>query len=295
MGKEKDGKGRRTGLADSSVKGVIAMVFLVIGYQTAVFVHRAAVVGIAAHRDFPDTVTVYIDRAQQAGTSENLIERKSSVHSPRAAAVRSNVPVRRTENFFFDPNTATEEDLCRLGFTPGQARSIANYRAKGGRFRRKTDFAKSYVVSDSIYRRLEPYIVIPKIDLNLADSAAFDSLPGIGGGFASRMLGHRRALRGYSYIEQLTDIRGFGMDRFKALSDLVTVSPEHTVPYPLWEFPADSLKLHPYIGNYETARAIVLYRESNPRSKWSVDGLEASGILSAQDAARLSACILLPP
>lgn len=295
MEKEKGKKRTVSGLSDSCVKGVIAMVFLVIGYQAAVFVHRAAVLGIASHRDVPDTVIVYAGLTSCSDAEENSIGRRTAAHSPRVAAVRANVPVKRTENFFFDPNTVAEEDLCRLGFTQKQARSIVNYRAKGGRFRRKTDFAKSFVVSDSIYRRLEPYIRIPKIDLNLADSAAFDSLPGIGGWLASKMLSYRRALRGYSYIEQLMDIRGFDADRFNALSDLVTVSQEHIKPYPLWELPSDSLKSHPYVRNFETARAIVLYRENNPRSEWSVDGLEASGILSAHDAARLSACILLPP
>ncbi len=295
MGKRKDEKRPVSGLSDSFVKGVIAMVFLVIGYQTAVFVHRAAVMRIAANRDCPDTVIVYAGLPSGHDAGKNNTERRTAAHSPQAAAVRANVPARRTENFFFDPNTATEEDLCRLGFTPGQARSIVNYRAKGGRFRRKTDFAKSFVVSDSIYRRLEPYIRIPKIDLNLADSAAFDSLPGIGGVLASRMVSYRRALRGYSYVEQLMDIRGIDSDRFNALCDLVAVSPEHIRPYPLWEFPADSLKSHPYIRNYETARAIVLYRENNSRAWWSVDALAASGILPCAEAARLSACRLLPP
>lgn len=295
MGKEKDKKGLAAGLPDSFAKGAVAMVFLVICYQTAVFVHRAAVLKIAADRDSPDTVVVYAGSPSGAVAAENNIERRAAAHPLRAVAVRANVPVRRTENFFFDPNTVAEEDLCRLGFTPRQARTIVNYRAKGGRFRRKTDFAKSFVVSDSIYRRLEPYIRIPKIDLNIADSAAFDSLPGIGGRLASQMVSHRSALRGYSYIEQLMEIRGFDTDRFNALSDLVTVSPEHVRPYPLWEFPADSLRLHPYVRNYETARAIVLYRENNPRSCWSVEALASSGILTASDAARLSTCVLLPP
>lgn len=35
------------------------MVFLIIGYQTALFVHQAAVMKIAANRDEPDTVYVY--------------------------------------------------------------------------------------------------------------------------------------------------------------------------------------------------------------------------------------------
>ena len=87
------------------------------------------------------------------------------------------MPRRNVESFPFDPNTVSVEDLCRLGFSLKQAPSIDNYRRKGGRFRRKSDFAKSYVVSDSIYRRLEPYVDIPLVDLNEADSAAFDALP----------------------------------------------------------------------------------------------------------------------
>lgn len=295
MGKGKKKEGQWHPLSDSFAKGVIAMVFLVIGYQTAVFVHRAAVVKIAAGRDSPDTVVVCSAAQPDRPASVSRVERRNSVHSDRAEAVRSNVPVKQAESFNFDPNTASEDDFCRLGFTPKQARSIINYRQKGGRFRRKSDFAKSFVVSDKIYRRLEPYIIIPKIDLNLADSAAFDSLPGIGGWYAAKMVRHREALRGYSNAEQLMDIRGFDSDKYEALSDLVTVSPEYVVPYPLWTLPADSLKLHPYIGTYETARAIVLYRDNNPSSDWSVEALAAAGIISGDNASRLSGCIILPP
>lgn len=57
MGKE--GKEKNSGLSGSFVTGAVAMVFLVIGYQTALFVHSAAVTRIAANRDCPDTVFVY--------------------------------------------------------------------------------------------------------------------------------------------------------------------------------------------------------------------------------------------
>ena len=56
------GKGNgtfRSKLSESFVKGVIALVFLMIGYQTAVFMHSAAVLKIAADRDVPDTVVIY--------------------------------------------------------------------------------------------------------------------------------------------------------------------------------------------------------------------------------------------
>lgn len=277
---------KKSGLSQSFITGVIAVAFLITGYQTALFVHQAAVMKIAANRDDPDTVFVYVSQENET----SLSVRKNAVHSSSAESVRKNIPPRRVESFPFDPNIVSLEDLCRLGFTPKQAQSIDNYRKKGGRFRRKSDFAKSYVVSDSIFRRLEPYIDIPLVDLNLADSAAFDALPGIGGWFASKMVEHRHALGGYSYKEQLMDINRFDREKFDGLKDLIEVSAENTTPYPLWDLPADSLCLHPYIANYETARAIVLYRESSPPDRWTVDALLKAGILSSDSAARLSGC-----
>ena len=289
-------------MPESYIMGVVALVFMVIGFQTAMFVHRAAVMKIEANRDEPDTVIIYstdkkseaeraTETAQLTATVDKVI-RKNSDHSPRVEAVRRNLPHKHVESFRFNPNTASHEDLCRLGFSSKQAQSIINYREKGGRFRRKADFAKSFVVADSVYARLESYIDIPLLDLNLADSAAFDALPGIGGYFASKMVSYREQLKGYSYKEQLMDIWKFDQEKFDALSDLVTVSPGSVTPYPLWTYPADSLRKHPYIKNYETARAIVLYRESTPRDQWSIKEISAAGILSESAAEKLSRCII---
>ncbi len=305
-------KKEKAKLSESFIVGVIAIVFLMIGYQTALFIHNAAVTKIAANRDEPDTVYVYenpsstggtesasgggaFGRGRGTGDGQELTERRNSAHSPRAEAVRSNLPRRKVESFRFDPNTASVDDLCRLGFSPKQAQSIDNYRRKGGRFRRKEDFAKSFVVSDSIYRRLEKYIDIPKIDLNLADSAAFDALPGIGGWFAKKMIEHREALKGYSYKEQLMDIYRFDREKYDALADLITVDSAGVTPYPLWTLPADSLRRHPYIGNYETARAIVLYRDNSPAEEWTVEGLREAGILLPENAEKLAGCAIAPP
>lgn len=276
---------KKSGLSESFVMGVIALVFLMVGYQTAMFIHRAAVVRIAANRDSPDTVYVYCDTS--------LVVRNNAAHSSHASSVRKKQPFRNVESFHFNPNTVSVEDLCRLGFTVKQAESIDNYRKKGGKFRRKGDFAKSYVVSDSVYERLEPYISIPLIDLNQADSAAFDSLPGIGGWFAAKMIEYRETLGGYSCKEQLMDIYRFDQEKFDALSDLVTVSEPYS--YPLWTLPADSLRRHPYIRDYETARSIVLYRENNPIDLWTVRHMEEAGILSAENALKLGRCVLRQP
>ena len=300
------------GLRASFVVGSIALVFLIIGYQTALFVHSAAVVGIASHRDDPDTVFLVaareaVDAVQDSNVPASAskvqgypeqkafsqVRRSSGAKTPVGEAVRQNIPRRKVESFRFNPNTVSDEDLQRLGFSPKQAASIVNYRLKGGRFRRKSDFAKSFVVSDSVFKRLEPFIDIPLVDLNLADSAAFDALPGIGGWFAKAMIQYRERLGGYSCPEQLMEIRNFDREKYDGLSDLICVDPANVRPYPLWELPEEQLRRHPHIG--PSAHAMVLFRQTFPRSDWTIDKLKANGILTPEKAELLYRCVIAPP
>lgn len=309
----KDSK-KRTELSASFKAGAVALAFLIIGYQVALFVRQASVSRIVANRDCPDTVYVYLTApATDAGSRfdddgldsggeygggrrrpaavESGRERRGS-HSPEAEHIyRSNAP-RRYESFSFDPNTVSVDDLMRLGLSEKQALSIDSYRRKGGRFRRASDFAKSYVVSDTLFARLEPYIDIPLLDINAADSTAFDALPGIGPYFAARMVEYRGRLRGYSYPEQLMDIHNFDSLKFNALKDLIKVGPAE--PYRLWTLPEDSLKLHPYIKAY-AAHGIVLFRENTPASQWSVESVARAGIMPPEMAGKLARCRIAAP
>lgn len=296
--------------------GAIALTFLIIGYQAAVFIHRTAILRIESLRDSPDTVYITvaprtlerspsgkprntgIAAGEGIGSSPASATRKyadtvrrAAAHSPVVNRVRERS--RKAESFRFNPNTATVEELVRLGFSDKQAASIDNYRKKGGRFRRKEDFAKSFVVSDEIYRRLESFIDIPLTDINRADSAAFDALPGIGPYFAAKMVEQRRRLCGYSNPEQLLDIYNFGEDRYGKLKDLVCCSPPR--PYPLWSLPTDSLRLHPYIGGWAEARGIVRFRENSPPDSLSAEALGRAGVLPADRAEKLARCLIAPP
>ena len=278
----------------SFVVGAVALLFLIVGYQAALFIHKASVARIIANHDEPDTVFVYASEnaSQTAGVTANerpvastssattqsdnrspvagpaeaaspyrkkpsgvpntsgkafgtenkaLVYKKgsgsvsnsfrrNSEHSPLAEQIRRNNTPRKYESFRFDPNTVSIDDLMRLGFTQKQAQSIDNYRQKGGRFRRGSDFAKSYVVEDSVFRRLEKYIDIPKIDINSADSATFMSLPGIGKFFAGKIVSYRKELGGYSYPEQLMDIWHFDQEKFDNLKDLIRLDTTATPP-----------------------------------------------------------------
>ena len=253
---------RRKNPSNSFTTGAIALVFLIIGFEIALFVHKAAVTRLVADRDRPDTVYMVERVRPQAPTepetaeseTDTLFVRKTSEHAPEAVRIREKAAPRRVETFRFDPNTVSPEDLMRLGFSEKQAQSIVNYRKKGGRFHRPSDFAKSYVVADSVYERLAPFIDIPRIDLNRADSAAFETLPGIGPYFAC--------------------------------------SPPE--PYPLWTLSEAELARHPHVSKNE-AHSIVLYRTHQPPETWTLEGLHKAGVLSEEHYAKLSRCVLAGP
>lgn len=336
----------------SFVVGAVALLFLIVGYQAALFIHKASVARIIANYDEPDTVFVYTswdsreavtdmpdasagsatDRyrkkpsgvpnasgkafgtgngtlayksADSQGNNELVAEsaeakyktgtyRKNSEHSAQVEQIRRHYTPRKYESFRFDPNTVSIDDLMRLGFTQKQAQSIDNYRKKGGRFRRKSDFAKSYVVEDSVYRRLEKFISIPKIDLNTADSVTFMTLPGIGKFFAGKMVSYRQELGGYSYPEQLMDIWHFDQEKFDNLKDLIKVDTTSTGAYPLWSLPESGLARHPYIGK-RAARGIVIFRDNSPRGEWKVENLIKAGILPADKGEKLAKCRIAAP
>ena len=62
------------------------------------------------------------------------------------------------------------------------------------------------------------------IDLNTADEAALDTLPGVGPVMAANILAWRQANGRFTSVEQLQEISGVGPSRFAQIAPLVTVS-----------------------------------------------------------------------
>lgn len=81
--------------------------------------------------------------------------------------------------FEFNPNTISSDSLVLLGFTQKQAQVVLNYRASGGRFRKKEDFAKIYSVSEEMFKKLYNYIAIPTVpeDVTRKTAALADGRP----------------------------------------------------------------------------------------------------------------------
>jgi DNA uptake protein ComE-like DNA-binding protein len=193
------------------------------------------------------------------------------------------VPVRHTEEFYFDPNTADSTQLLRLGLPAWMIRNIYRYRARGGVYRSKRDFAQTYGLTKKDYLRLEPYIRISDdyqaastlfskeerdtlrypaklkdgeyIVLNTADTTELMKVPGIGSYYAKEIVRHGKWIGGYVSVDQLDEIEDFPQ----------TAKKYFVVSYPtpqrlnINKLSLQELRRHPYI-NYYQAKAIIDYR-----------------------------------
>jgi competence protein ComEA len=62
-----------------------------------------------------------------------------------------------------------------------------------------------------------------RVDINLADAALLETLPGIGPAIAGRIIEYREMNGPFEMIEQLLDVQGIGPSTFDEIKDLVTV------------------------------------------------------------------------
>jgi competence protein ComEA len=142
--------------------------------------------------------------------------------------------------FVFDPNTAAENDWQRLGVSAKTARTIINYRSKGGKFRKPDDIRKIWGLSNADAERLLPYVRIAGtetvakttfsesatrqpsvnrqpaiIDINTADLSAWAALPGVGDALANRITRYREKIGGFRSVEQVAKTYGISDSLFR--------------------------------------------------------------------------------
>ncbi len=144
------------------------------------------------------------------------------------------------KKLLFDPNTATYNELINAGLNSRQARTLISYRNNGGSFREKDDIGKVYGISGEKADSLKPFIKISgnmevknklndqvarsfqePIDINTCDSAALESLPGIGPVLAARVIKFRNLLGGYYSVEQLKEVYGLPVETYNRISGML--------------------------------------------------------------------------
>ena len=60
------------------------------------------------------------------------------------------------------------------------------------------------------------------VNINTADSAALESLPGIGPSLAQRIIDHRQAQGPFERTEDIMEVPGIGEATFEGIQDLIT-------------------------------------------------------------------------
>lgn len=184
--------------------------------------------------------------------------------------------------FYFDPNTLPEAGWKKMGLKEKTIATIQKYLSKGGRFKEPGDIRKIWGLHEDEINQMMPYIRIEKnstpiprftvaekaayipktiapVDINEADSSAFESLPGIGPGFAKRILKFRDKLGGFYRIEQIAETYGLPDSTFQKIRDKLLFSSGNIRKININTAGVDQLKEHPYI-RYQLANAILQYR-----------------------------------
>jgi len=176
--------------------------------------------------------------------------------------------------FYFDPNTIGIDDWKKLGLSDNQAGVIEKYKSKGGRFHTPDDLRKIYVLSDEMQGRLIPYVRIETkdnrknvsrsytIEINSADSAAWEALYGIGPALSSRIIRFRKALGGFYSIEQVRETYGLRDSTFLAIRPHLSVKAALVSKININIADYEALRRHPYI-HARIAKAIIAYRNTN--------------------------------
>ncbi len=191
--------------------------------------------------------------------------------------------------FPFDPNTLSDTDGEKLGFTKRQMQNIQHYLRAGGHFRKKTDLLKLYSIDEIFFDKIEAYILLPDsgslagnenkkeyqpratfesrpkpaLELNSADSAQLVSLKGIGPSFAKRILKYRNQLGGFIKPEQLMEVWGFTDSLLKLVQPQIYIRPEVIQKIKINSATVEQLRNHPYIWRFNIARAIINYRDQH--------------------------------
>jgi DNA uptake protein ComE-like DNA-binding protein len=197
--------------------------------------------------------------------------------------IHSSEPIEPEYSLFeFDPNTATLADLKSLGIPEYVSKRIINYRSKGGQFKIKDDLARIYGLDSSIYKTLNPFILLPdriekhspqivkvekipvQFDLNLTDTTSLKTIKGIGTVLSKRIIKYRESLGGFVRTDQLKEVYGLDSLTLEGLGSFFIGEKFHPDKININSADEVTLSRHPYI-NSRDAKAIITYRLQHGR------------------------------
>ena len=218
--------------------------------------------------------------------------------------------------FSFDPNTASFDDLVRLGLTERQATTLINYRSAGARFREPGDIRRVYGIDSAtavllmpwISKRDEPVKPVMKekvttrqisssvapaeepqstlTDINLCGAADLLLLPGIGPVLSERIIRYRKLLGGFVAVAQLTEVYGLDSAVFTQIEGTLTVTHDSVRQLVLDSCSYGEMARHPYIG--PGAAGLIMKYRSLMGIPVTLGDLVSQRLLSHEQAVRMA-------
>ncbi|MCE3281408.1 MAG: hypothetical protein K0Q66_145 [Chitinophagaceae bacterium] len=257
---------------------------------------------------------VAADPHLQQAISEMRTARKNNVDDEWQTTGDEARQSKEVKLFTFDPNSLDEAGFVSLGLPERTARTIINYRNKGGRFRKPEDLRKIYSLKKEDADRIVPYARIaeqyanqyPKssysprerynnvpsvIDINEATIEEWKALPGIGDVLSARIARYRESIGGFSSIQQVAKTYGLRDSTFRLI-----------LPYLRLREPAVNKvdintafekELQECAGiTPDVAKAIVIYRKQHGNFQ-SVEDLRKIVFITAEMFSRIAPCVVV--
>lgn len=150
------------------------------------------------------------------------------------------------------------------------------------------DYAKYQSIVDSFYkhdsvtavsvRKNKPFIsnkiqktessrVDKIIEINMADSASLEKLPGIGPVLARRIIKYRKLVGGFNSINQLQEVYGFTPDLLQKAKSVLRINNRLIVKLNLDTSNYFQLAKHPYLGRDMAKQIMALRKQGIPVTK----------------------------
>jgi competence ComEA-like helix-hairpin-helix protein len=196
------------------------------------------------------------ERVDPPGERVDLAAHIAATERAVAVAERMAEPLAPGERI--DPNRAPVEELARLPRVgPALARRIVEDRERNGPFQHAGDLARVTGVGARLVELAAPHLELPsgpvagggavagtgrggrgsgggtasgrgggggvegRIDLNTADAALLEALPGVGPVLAARIVAYRDSVGSFATVDDLLSVRGVGEATLARLRDRV--------------------------------------------------------------------------
>jgi len=197
---------------------------------------------------------------------KNNSERNKTEYAPEKQTV---------EYFDFNPNTLNDEGWMKLGFSQKQVEIIRKYVDKGGIFLKKEDLKKLYVIDETKYADLEPYIRIEetknksektgehtKVDINNLSADEMKKYGRFWQYNAERIVKYRNLLGGFYKKEQLLEVYGVKKQYYDKIANDIIIDKSKPEKINVNFAEVSELGRHPYIS-WQNAEKIIEFRNKN--------------------------------